>query len=83
MTITDLDFYPFLLRRGLTSSLRHYSTEWLGTASNYACLRGARGPSERALIHLFQRLWTTGRYILACRVARALLWGSHLAEVAS
>lgn len=70
----DPDFYHLLARRKLTWSLRDYSTHYLGKASNYACLRGDRGASERALIHLFRRLWEERHYILAMRVAWAILW---------
>ncbi|MBA4794669.1 MAG: hypothetical protein H2041_13475 [Phenylobacterium sp.] len=56
------------MRRGLTSSLRDYSSYYLGMAENYACLRGERGPSERALIHLFRRLCEERRYLLAAKV---------------
>ena len=70
-----LDLYHLLRAKGLSHSLRHYSREWLGSAENYACLRGERAPSERALVHLFQRLWSEGRLLLAARVARLILWG--------
>ena len=54
--------------------LRDYSSYYLGMAENYACLRGDRGPSERALIHLFRRLWEERHYLLATRVAWLILW---------
>ena len=75
MAHTDLDFYRPLAQRGLTTSLRDYSSYYLGMAENYACLRGERGPSERALINLFRRLWEERRFILAFRVAKAILFG--------
>jgi hypothetical protein len=68
-----LDFYHPLAKRGL--SLRAYSRDYLGMAENYACLRGAKRPSERALINLFRRLWKERRLILAARVGTAILWG--------
>lgn len=77
MTNAGIDFYPILARRGLTTSLRDYSSYYLGMAENYACLRGARPPSERALIHLFRRLCEERRYILALRVAWVILWGDR------
>jgi hypothetical protein len=77
MQNTGFDFYRHLSRRGLTSSLRDYSAYYLGMAENYACLRGERGPSERALINLFRRLWEEHRYLLAVRVAVVILWGDH------
>ncbi|MDZ4371569.1 MAG: hypothetical protein U1C74_09145 [Phenylobacterium sp.] len=74
MTTTGIDLYHQLSRRNLTHSLRDFSSYYLGMAENYACLRGDRPPSERALIHLFRRLWGEGHYILAVRVAWAILW---------
>lgn len=80
MTNAGINFYPLLARRGLTPSLRDYSSYYLGMAENYACLRGDRGPSERALINLFRRLWEERHYLLAVRVASAILWGSTARE---
>ena len=74
MTNADLDFYRALAERGLTTSLRDYSSYYLGMAENYACLRDERGPSERALINLFRRLWEERHYLLAARVAWTILW---------
>lgn len=74
MMNAGIAFYTTLAERGLTTSLRDYSSYYLGMAENYACLRGDRGPSERALINLFRRLWEERRYLLAARVARAILW---------
>jgi len=72
---TDHDIYYQLARRGLTKSQRDYSSYYLGMAENYACLRGDRGPSERALVNLFRRLWGERHYILAAKVAWLILWG--------
>jgi hypothetical protein len=71
----DPNFYQLLARRGLARSQRDYSSYWLCMAENYACLRGDRPPSERAQINLFRRLWSERHYLLAIRVATALLWG--------
>jgi hypothetical protein len=73
--MTGIDIYQHLAQRGLTTSLRDYSSYYLGMAENYACLRGDRGPSERALINLFRRLWEERRYLLAGRVAWVILFG--------
>jgi hypothetical protein len=75
MNKTGMDFYHLLAKRGLTTSQRDYSAYYLGMAENYACLRGDRGPSERASINLFRRLWEERRYLLAIKVARLILWG--------
>lgn len=79
MTNAGIDFYHQLARRNLTTSLRSYSSRYLGMAENYACLRGDRGPSERALINMFRRLWAERHYLLAARVAWAILWESSAA----
>ena len=68
-----MDHYRELHRRGLTTSLRHFSRHWLGAAENYACSRGERGLSRRALRRLHDRLWQEGRYLLAIRLWWSLL----------
>ena len=73
MTNTNLDFYSIIAKRGLTTSQRDFSSYYLSMAPNYMCLRGDRGPSERALINLFRRLLDERRYFLAVRVAWAIL----------
>jgi len=55
--------------------MRDLSRHYYGMADNYACLRGDRGPSERALINAFRRLWEERHYILAARVAWLILFG--------
>lgn len=75
MTTAGIDFYHQLARRGLTRSLRDYSSHYLGMAENYACLRGERGPSPTAQINLFRRLWQERHYMLAVRVAWTILFG--------
>ena len=77
MKNAGLDFYPHLEKRNLSWSLRDYSSHYLGMAPNYACLRGDRGPSERALINMFRRLCEERHYILAARVAWTILWGER------
>jgi hypothetical protein len=72
-----ISFYHQLARRGLCTSLRAYSRDYLCMAENYACLRADRGPSERALLNLFRRLWAERRFVLAGRVALAILWGTE------
>lgn len=75
--ITDQNIYHQLASRGLTTSQRDYSSYYLGMSANYACLRGDRAPSERAMINLFRRLWAERHYILAARVAWLILWGAE------
>lgn len=76
MTKTGTEIYRELSRRGLARSLRDLSSSYFGMAPNYACLRSDRPPSERALIHLFRRLWDERHYFLAAKVACTILWGS-------
>jgi len=74
-TNTDFAIREELTRRKLTWSLRDYSSHYLGMAPNYACLRGDRGPSQRALINMFRRLCEERHYILAAKVAWTILFG--------
>lgn len=69
----DLDCYHALHRRGLTSSRRHFSREWLGAAENYSCSRAGRGLSPSVGLRLCARLWDAGFYILALRVGWGLM----------
>ena len=75
MTITDLDFYQSLALRGWTTSHRDYSSYYLGMNASYVAQRGDRGLSERALINLFRRLWEERHFLLAAKVAWAILFG--------
>lgn len=70
----DSRIYTRFFDLGLTTSRRHFSTYWLGSAGNYLCLRGERGPSADVLIELFQRLWREGRLPLAFHVGWSILW---------
>jgi hypothetical protein len=69
-----MDIYHHFRERGLTDSLRHFSSALLGRAPNYMALRGERGPSADALIDLFQTLVRQGRLMLAARVGWMVLW---------
>lgn len=75
MMNTGSEIYRSLAGRKLTCSLRDLSSHYYGMAPNYACLRGDRPPSDRALINLFQRLWEERHFFLAARVALVILWG--------
>lgn len=74
MPHSDSSIYHQFHRRGLATSHRQFSSHWLGTAENYLCLRGARGPSADVLVGLFQRLWREGRLLLAVQVGWSILW---------
>jgi hypothetical protein len=70
--------YEHLARRQLTHSYRSMSRDWFGAAENYACCLGLGGtPSARVQINLFRRLWSERHYLLAIRVATAILWGGQ------
>ena len=66
------DLYDFMQKRGLTSSRRHCSTHWCQMAPNYLCLGG---PSDTALINVFRKLVSEGRWATALRVAHMILFG--------
>ncbi|MDA0743074.1 MAG: hypothetical protein O3A72_04445 [Proteobacteria bacterium] len=74
MTQADSSLYHHFYRRGLTTSRRQFSKQWLAAADNYLCLRGDRGPSADVLVGLFQRLWCERRLMLAVHVGWSILW---------
>jgi hypothetical protein len=74
MTTTGIHVYRLLVRRKLTWSLRDCSSYFFGMNPSYLAQRGDRALSERALIHLFRRLWPN-HMILAIKVARLILFG--------
>jgi hypothetical protein len=74
MTHAAISIYRLFHQRGLTTSQRRFSVDWLGAAPNYIALRGARPPSADVLIGLFQRLWREGRLLLAIKVGWIILW---------
>lgn len=74
MTHAAISIYRLFYQRGLTTSQRRFSVDWLGAAPNYLVLRGERGPSANTLIGLFQRLWRDGRLLLAMKVGWTILW---------
>jgi hypothetical protein len=75
MTTTGIHIYHLLARRKLTRRLRDCSSPFLGMNASYLAQGGDRELSERALIHLFRRLWEERHYILAARVAWVILFG--------
>jgi len=72
--MTDISIYRLFRLRSLTSSMRHFSSHWLGCAENYMALRGEREASSSVLIGLFQKLWSQGRLLLAISVGWTILW---------
>jgi len=77
------DIYNILLKRGLTTSQRDFSTYWVGKSPSYLATTG--GLSDGAMIAVFRKLIEEGRWLLAWRVARMVLFGrrQHDDEVAA
>ena len=68
--------YEALKARHLTGSLRHFSTNWCGRASNYASDRGDDTMSPETALELLRRLMTAGQRDLAQQVLTSLIRGS-------
>lgn len=66
-----IDLYEFMLKRRLTTSRRHCSTYWCQMAPNYLVIGG---PSDTAMINVFRRLISEGRWTTAVRVAHMTLF---------
>jgi hypothetical protein len=71
--MTD-DLFNLMASRGLTRSRRHFSTELLGTAHNYATSNRSGRPSDSAMLHLIRWLYDRHRYILAIYCLQMLVW---------
>ena len=71
MTIPDI--YEALRARGLTRSLRQFSTALLGMAPNYAADTGLARCSADALLNLHRRLGELGQADLQAQVVDRLL----------
>ncbi len=67
------DIYNALLKRGLTTSQRDFSTRYAGKSPSYLATTNAL--SEGAMIAVFRKLIEEGRWLLAWRVARMVLFG--------
>lgn len=77
MKTTGISLYQYLARHKVTWSKRDASTYLFGMNPSYLAQLGDGELSERALINLFQHLWEERRYVIALRVARAILWGDR------
>lgn len=66
------DLFTLLVRHGLTTSQRHFSSYWCDRASNYLAL--GTGLSDGAKISVFRKLVSEGRWLLAFRVAHMILF---------
>jgi hypothetical protein len=65
--------YALLFKRGLTTSQRDFSVYWLGKSPSYYATTGAQ--SEGAMVAVFRKLFEEGRWLLALRVARMVMFG--------
>lgn len=68
-----IDIYETLRKRGLTTSQHDFSTYYAGKSPSY--LATTKGLSAEAMIAVFRRLIQDGRWLLAIRVAHAILFG--------
>lgn len=65
--------YMTMLKRGLTTSQRDFSTHYLNKSPSYLATMGTL--SEGAMIAVIRKLIEEGRWLLACRVAMMVLFG--------
>ncbi len=72
---SKIDIYATLLKRGLTTSQRDFSTYWCNRAPNYMAL--GNGLSDGARIAIFRNLLANRRWWLAARVARWILFDAR------
>ena len=75
------DIYETLKKHGLTTSQRDFSRRWAGRSASY--LATTQALSEGAMIVVFRKLLAEGRWLLALRVARMVLFGRHHNEGAA
>lgn len=62
-----------MCRRDLTSSLRHFSSQWLGKSQNFATINRGRDLPADVLVRLRKQLIAAGHHDLAARVLMTLL----------
>jgi len=68
-----MDIYETCLKRGYTHSKRDFSTYYAGKSPSYLATTGTL--SESAMLAVFDRLVEERHWLLACRVALAVLFG--------
>lgn len=66
------NLYELLLKRGLTTSQRDFSTRWCGRSPSY--LATQRKLSLDAAVTVLRRLIAERRWMMAARVARMVLF---------
>ena len=67
------NLYELLLKRGLTTSQRDFSTRWCDRSPSY--LATQTQPSLDATVTVLRKLVAEGRWLLAFRVAHMVLFG--------
>ena len=70
-----IDIYDTLLKRGLTTSQRDFSTYYAGKSPSY--LATTNSLSTGAMVAVFKRLIEERHWLLAFRVALTILFGKH------
>jgi len=68
-----IDIYETLLKRGLTTSQRDFSTHYAGKSPSY--LATTHALSAGAMVAVFRKLMEERRWLLAMRVAHTVLFG--------
>lgn len=68
------ELYQLMAHRGLARSRRHFSTELLGAAHNYAASNRGGRPSDTMMLHLVRWLYNHRRYWLALQCLQMLVW---------
>ena len=67
------NIYETLRKHGLTTSQRDFCIRYASKSPSYLATTGAL--SESAMIAVFRKLIAEGRWLLAMRVARMVLFG--------
>lgn len=67
-----IDLYEHMRARNIVASKRAFSEHFCNRAPNYLAL--GNGLSESAMIAVFRNLVSRGRWLLALRVARMILF---------
>ena len=67
-----IDLYEHLRARKIVASKRAFSVQFCNRAPNYFAL--GNGLSDSAMIAVFRNLIARGRWVLALRVARMILF---------
>ena len=66
------DIYELLLKRGLTTSQRDFSTHYAAKSASYLATK--KSLSEGAMVSVFRKLMDERHFLLAARVASIILF---------